>query len=339
MCMDKILFSLALGLALLQAGAALGQTARSEASARKQVWQYLQRYNPDAYQLVKAYYDAPKKYQLGNITVTLGPRTDFMVYVYDYTDKGIRDALGTVVHEINHGYTSVVANQQLAKESDLDYEWGDEYSYFFLNNQQSILVKHTQVYTTRQMHPTVPKNLHTFRYDTYVYPSDRIGAQVQGAYGLLDELNAYYQGTRTSVSLYPVYEQQAKNNPKAWLQYFSNVSGTSYAHMEFRFYILHYLLYAKDNYPEVYKGIMGNAAFLKAFTEVDTRFDELNQQYLAQKRQILNTLNTKGTYTEEDDQFVYIGGNGVGHFGQPYNLLKAAMQAPKYQAMYKALTQ
>ena len=109
--------------------------------------------------------------------------------------------------------------------------------------------------------------------------------------------------------------------------------------MEFRFYILQYMLYAKAKHPAVYQGIMANTAFREAFTMVDQQFTALNKKFFAQKRQILARLNAKGIYTEEDEQYVYIGGNGVGHFGQSYNLLNTEMQQPKYQAMYKALTQ
>ena len=51
------------------------------------------------------------------------------------------------------------------------------------------------------------------------------------------------------------------------------------AYAEFKYYILNYLYYAKKHHPDVYKGIVNNKEFCKAYKTLESSYAKLIKEY------------------------------------------------------------
>ena len=198
--------------------------------------------------------------------------------------------LGTAVHEQLHGYTSTAG-------------WRSEYIY--IGGGQSILVNYTKVFDTAEMADQIPAGLQSYRYDTYVSSQANVymASRQFGVYGLLDEYAAYCWGMNNDLKM----EAYFGSNPNSY-------SNTYVAFAEFRYYILSYMLYAKEHYSDIYQGIMENTALLRAFSSIDARFEQLAEQYRAAKPGISRSS-----------------------FDSEYQALTAAVSAPEYQEMLRLM--
>ena len=198
--------------------------------------------------------------------------------------------LGTVVHEQLHGYTGSAG-------------WKQEYIY--VGNGNSVTVSFTDVFDTAEMAAEIPEGLRTFRYDDYVSPDAEpaMASRQFGPYGLLNEYAAYCWGM---------------NNDLRTADYFGDspysTTNTYVAFMEFRFYILRYMLYAKEHHPAVYQGVLNNASFREAFSAIDATFAPLVEAYRASKPYL-----------------------SQGRFDQEYQALAAVVDTPEYQEMLRLL--
>ena len=164
-------------------------------------------------------------------------------------------SLETIVHEQLHAYTHLAG-------------WRSEYIY--IGDGESVLVPYTDVFDTAEAADLFPESLRTFRYDDYVSSNAEplMASRQFGVYGLLNEYAAYCWGMNNYLKLSSFFD-----NYKGW------GSNVYISFTEFRFYILSYMLYAREQYPAVYQGIMDNSAFLRAFSAVDTQFELETAQY------------------------------------------------------------
>jgi hypothetical protein len=119
------------------------------------------------------------------------------------------------------------------------------------------------------------------------------------------------------------------------------VNSTYYGCLEFRFFILKYLLYAKAHHPEVYQEVLDNAAWCYTFLEVDLNASALMDEYFAAKPAIFKRLRGYGWTVSEQNYRLYINqGNGnAGHmnFMNVVELLDAELKKPEYLDMIRTL--
>ena len=201
------------------------------------------------------------------------------------------NSMNTAVHEQCHDFTHNAG-------------WHAEYIY--VGNGNYINVQMTNVFDSIEMVSSIPSSLRTSRFNTYVNTEESAMSSRQfGVYGLLNEFTAYCWGNHNEVALYDYYmENDLLGN--------SSTDGfVSYA--EFRYYILHYMLYARDHHPDVYQGILNNSSFKTAFTSVDATFRDVVSQWISQQR------------------WIYSG------YENQYNVLMNEMSKPEYVNMANLL--
>jgi hypothetical protein len=296
----------------------------------KTTWKLLSKYCPDGYTILDEYYKSPSSYQGQSISGD----SDFTKWIDGTRENDVIKSLNTVVHEMCHGYTGKLYLKGL-KDAGLSID-GD-YSAYYLGNKEMKLVKHTKVFITKEINSIFPEKLKTSRYETYVYPSEAImGSQQSGIYGLLDELNAYYQGTKTTLDLYNYYFEY-QNNVNGWLQFFTDFYGTYYAYLEFKGYMIIYMLYAEKNYKELYSQTLSNKDFLYAFKKTDENWRKLITDFIGIKKKIITNLGQEGLETSESSGFITINGQGVGNFAETYNLFQTELKDAKYQRIAEAM--
>lgn len=240
----------------------------------------------------------------------------------------ILDGLGTAVHEETHGYLYSYMNTR-----------GRAY---FVGKKKTVYVPHTQVYNTKEMAKSVPGKYRTFRFNTYIgKPVANLSSNVEGAYGLLNEFMAYRAGMNTDVSLYPYLVRQ-KADWDEWKIYINECENGKLAYAEFKYYILHYLFYAKAHYPDVYRGIMNNKKFREAYRKLESSYAKLIRDYERNLKKLKGVLSAKKGYSLEiksDYVWLYRGrnGQGIGRYTKDYKKLQKEMKKSKYQSIHRKL--
>ncbi|TAL35427.1 MAG: hypothetical protein EPN93_10365 [Spirochaetes bacterium] len=301
----------------------------------------LRRYSPTGLYIIDEYMKAPTSFTIGGSSMTVS-RTDFGIYVEGSRAAEIVKSLNTTVHETCHGYTSTMAlvyQQQSGAPAD------GQFLCYYVGGTQAVPVRVTKVFRTQEMAKTFTKSQKSYRFNTYVNSSSAdLGSQVHGAYGLMDELNAYYHGTRTSLNLLPYYKNELPLSSTTWNAFFQDVNGTYYAGLEFTLYIAKYLQYAKAKYPDVFAGIVGNQAFRLAYSRISANWRALIQEYFATKEEIYNSLRAAGYKVNETGNMLMITdpsgrGTGTGNFMDVYAQLQKELEDPEMQSMLAMISQ
>jgi hypothetical protein len=280
-----------------------------------------------ALELLKQY-DGEGLYVIDQIN-QLSKDNHFDRYAQEHTHRGVRNSIGTMVHEMNHIYSALMGWKMRPRDKTV-------HLCYYIGDSTNILVRSTQVFPTEEMGKLIRPELHTFRFKTYVYNKSepiRLSSNTLGIYGLLDEWNAYYHGTRIDVEMYRWYQENTKGTPADWHTYFSTVGSVIPAYVEFKLYCLAYLIHAQKHYPHMYQDIMDNEPFIETFLRVDEQYDRLVQEYQQIKKNILHSLKQKGHSVSEDDEWIMIGRQGTGNFVREYNMLKKELDTTPYQQM------
>ncbi len=116
----------------------------------------------------------------------------------------------------------------------------------------------------------------TFRFGTYFdSPDDNHVCQKDGLYGLLDELSAYYCGSRAAVELVSHLAQRPADYAGKWSELLGGPDATMPAHQEFRGYVLAYLTWARAQQPEVFRSLMANRGLWRAYAAIQKAFAHL----------------------------------------------------------------
>ncbi|MCB9232048.1 MAG: hypothetical protein H6581_10315 [Bacteroidia bacterium] len=266
----------------------------------------------------------------------------FEQYV-DVTDpKNVCEDLNTVVHESCHELNDLVADRDPSWEYDAGY---------FIAEGVEIPVKKGPVYNSIALNAFVTDSLQKkiFRYKTYIGEKDGmyISSQSSGIYGMLDEFDAYYQGTLASYELYDYYYKNRCHgfeDEMAWAEYLKEVTSTHYAFYEFRIFISWYLQYARLKHPEVYETCMANTRLRLAFTLINDAYARLIDDYYARLDQLVKDLNQEGEKVEVkigsfgSIMFTVYKANGRGSSGTGIHeddviFLRSLLEAPEHQVL------
>lgn len=296
------------------------------------MWNYLKDYSPSTFKMMKNLKGRPASFQIGATHVKIPSDTPPVTWVDELTDAGVRNSLNTIVHESVHGYTQSWAYVLLQKQDSSKYKFRDNYSAFYLSEDESYLVKHGKVFSSNEIAKNIPKSLRTFRFEPYIAPrNNELGSQVQGIYGLMDEWNAYYHGTKTAYNLYSYYTVKSDSDPQIYLEHITDISGTYFAHYEFKYYILSYMLYAKNNHPDIYKDILSNRELKKAYRAIDLNYTQLIVDFQKRMKQIERIFDANPDLPEIaiKNGYYFIGRKGVGLFTEERDVLRKALEHPE----------
>lgn len=274
---------------------------------KSSVLKVMKRYDKDGYYLLK----------------TMSKRGDNIMSWWD--GSSFFANFDTMVHEECHGYIGDI--------------WGSENIY--IGKKRSIRVPVTKVFRSKKIAKSVPKRLRSDRYRTYVSKAEaNLGANMLGAYGMLDEFTAYCWGFNASVRLYS-FAKRFERTDDTWLDYLSGSASVAKAYVEFRYFIEHYLYYAKKHNRAVYKGVMKNKKFVRAFKKVDRKFSALVKIYDKRLPKIAGLLRNAGYEVELDGGYFMVSKNGRGsgcglQVGE-YNRFVSELNKSKYRKIERKL--
>ncbi len=240
--------------------------------------------------------------------------------------RRIIEGIDTAVHEETHAYSFQRAH----------------WNAYFVGKKKTIHVPVTTVYYTKKMASSIPARLRTFRYNTYVAkPTANLASNIEGAYGLLNEFMAYRSGMNTTISLYPYYVAQ-KAGWESWRVFLNSCENDKLAYAEFKYYILHYLSYAKKHYPKVYKGILNNKKFCQAYRTLESSYVKLINTYEKDLKKIQKLMKKQGRTMEITESTIWISTDpysktGMGRYTADYKKLQKEIKKSAYTSIHKKL--
>ena len=235
--------------------------------------------------------------------------------------------LATSVHEEYHGFQFVAAGSRQLVD----------------NRETTISYSRSSIVKTENATGNLPENKRTFRWDTYVSPNAAASSNVYGAYGLLDELSAYYYDCRAVTDCVEyLLEYINKNGFSHELVsgYFTSTVNDVVAFHEFTYWTLEYLLYLKEHHPSNYNAIMDNAQYRDSFVYFHNNFSKMEEDVLPKnKEMIFNYLRGKGIGVRETADAIWLGDIGIGTdvYTNDIATVKNVMREAKYIAMLNEL--
>ncbi len=255
-----------------------------------------EKYSPDSWYMLMEYDRLPARAKAtgrdGSVLSTQKSAGTFH-YLSGNRKSELLHSMATNVHEISHGYLSLNC-YHYSKEKNIALNWDNAEGYFFLSPRLSYFISfpHKSLFPSKELVPEIPENLRTFRFETYV--NGVTSTQGDGIVGLLDELHAYYLGSKYSFEMLDAYELAEGSEAKGLLEWMSNTQSSMTAYYEFNFFMMEYLLHMKKTRPADYAALKSYRVFVDAYASTRKLFKELISRYQQKIQSEAQRINASG---------------------------------------------
>lgn len=296
----------------------------------------LQRASPYGYRVLLDYEKVPNTFQTGNRRMILS-KADAARWLKGRTWDELTSACVVMVHETMHGLCRLLASRL---SEDAASRRGSIVVRPHVD--RDLLVLSTECFPSREFAHSAITALQTApRFSTYVTSKvPDLGTQAFGIYGLLDEFNAYYSGSRVACDLVQHFLKtpQSLGAGAVWVKQLGSASGMLVPHQEFRGYIFSYLAFAEKAHPEIYKEILGNETFITGFRAVDSAFQALAAEFYRNFPTLIAKLQQSGIDIRLSRSAIFSGDRGQLHTEEQYDqLAKAVSASPALKAQARRL--
>jgi hypothetical protein len=237
-------------------------------------------FSPGSYRLIQQYDNLPGKLVIkrGSSTISTTKSTDAFHYLKLDSKEDALQSMSTNVHEIGHAYGGLLHYEELMNcNCDRTIKFGDIQQGFYQSAQEAfwIDINKSYIFPSNNLNNVIPANMVTFRHQTYINGTS--STQGHGVIGLLDEMNAYYLGSKFHFDMYPVYKELY---PSDYLnEWVSHSMSEMTAFFEFDYFIKEYLLYANKYQPQTYTYLKNHPQFKIAYQRIYAKFKALTVQY------------------------------------------------------------
>ena len=254
------------------------------------------KYSPDSWYLLMQYDQLPENAEAlltdGQKTISNKPADTFH-YLEGSTLTRMITSMATNVHEISHGYYHQ-NTFRYASENNLRLTWDNAEGFIYISPEKSFFISFPKKYLfpSSELKQVIPQSLITFRFDTYI--NGNTSTQQDGVFGLLNEMNAYYLGSRLNYDMLDAYKTAQGSDTKGLIEWIKNSQSEMTAYYEFNFFIREYLLYMKQNHNESYSEMKTCKNFTEAYKEVELSYSELIDKYQKRVDSEMKNLNTSG---------------------------------------------
>ena len=248
---------------------------------RAEALRLLRAYAPEGLGVIEAYETTPFQVCLSNGSWQ-GSRADFGSFLRASTTAGLVAQLPVAVHESSHWYASKMGWLLLERDR---LPWRACLA-VPLEGGEGLRIDETPSFAAREAAELVPVEVRDMRHTIYMQsPDPNQSTQQKGIYGLVDELAAYYQGTRTAIDLWSWYRSEGSGSPEALQAYIGSVEGTAPARWQLRLFIAAWLVQAQRNHPEMAARALANRPLMQAIVGIDAAFGRAlaaHDQHLAE---------------------------------------------------------
>ncbi|GEM_PF-1209049 len=298
--------------------------------------QLMYSYHPEAAIMLQMIQRLPTEFKVERFTYKSTPAADPSKWLKGKSELDVMGSMNTMIHESHHEFTGSYYLSMLEEQLPNNFDERKSYRSFYLSANEIVLVRLDELFNAHELKNDIPKSLRTFRFDPYIVPRDRyLSSQVSGIYGIINEFNAYYQGTLMTMSMYPEYRKRSKKNVKV-LQSFVQHIGHSYAAFyEFKYFSLMYMKRAEERYSEIYQSTLNNRALREVYTKVHNRYEALIEDFDQLLLTITDELRADGFRAEIKDGYFWIGSYGVGIMNEDVKSLKVALSDTKLKRLHE----
>lgn len=275
----------------------------SQQEAKSWILDRMQSHSPSSVQLLTSYDKLPSRLEIdrGGTVISSSKTTDAL-YFLDASDyESALISMSTNVHEIGHAYGGLLHYAELMScncTKTIEFEDIQQGFYHAPGEEYWIEIEEEYIFPSNELSETISYDLQTFRYDTYIEGNS--STQAHGVIGLLDELNAYYLGSKYQYDMLPVYKEVfGSDYLDRWVMHSASEMT---AFFEFDFFIKEYLLYAKNYAPTTYNYLKNSPDFRRAYQTTHTKYRQLTNAYVAKIELEKNVaeLNYDSPFWEDD---------------------------------------
>ncbi len=233
------------------------------------------KYSPSTYFAMKSFKENGSSVSFNGNSISSSMKS------FEYCDfsstKSFLQSISTTVHESIHAFDGQLPILQ-AKKGYYTLKGNNEGFYIDENTLFIYDYPKNKLFASRKLARSIPANLRTFRYKTYIESeSNNQSTQSSGVVGLLEEFNAYYHGAKVIFDLLPLFKETYGDHFLFdWsTKFYSNAD----AFYEFDFFVKEYLLYAKQYEPMLYNELKNDINFKNIYRTIRTKFYSMIKEY------------------------------------------------------------
>jgi len=285
------------------------------------VKQATSKHSPYSWNLLMLYDNLPQNASAKGVngsTISSSKSVPTFYYLEGETRYDLLNSMSTNVHEIAHAYFSQ-SIYQVSKESDVLLNFDNAELNFYLSPTESYFVSFPRkmMFPSKELIKAIPDNMRTYRFDTYI--DGHTSTQSNGVIGLLNELYAYYLGSKFTFEMLEAYKMVENSESEGFLKWVMHSQSSISAFYEFDFFIKEYLLFMKRNYPSNYQQLIKNISFVDAYLKANKAFVMLIESYqktISTEMERINSLGKAHCYIE--DGRLWVGNKFTGSYsGSP----------------------
>ena len=254
-------------------------------------------FSPDSWYLLMQYENLPLMAEASiaddDDIITTQKAIETFHYLRGSTRLDLLATMETDVHEIAHAYFDQNVFRYV-HENNLTMNRNNVHGYIYISPSKGFYITCPlkSMFPSHELMEVIRGDLRTYRFETYIDGST--STQSEGVIGLLNELNAYYTGSRYCFNMLEPYKTAAGSEAAGLFEWVSRTQSTMSAFYELDFFISEYLLYMKNNYALNYEKLKLYRPFSEAYRTIFTLYRELTDNYQERIRDEVKLLNSSG---------------------------------------------
>jgi len=253
-------------------------------------------YSPDSWNLLMQYEKLPLLTEASTDDdgiITTQKAAETFHYLRGRTRLDLLVSMETNVHEIAHAYFDQNVFRYV-RENNLTMKWDNVHGYIYISPSKGFYITYPRksMFPSRELMEVISTDLRTYRFETYI--DGTTSTQSEGVIGLLNELNAYYNGSRYCFDMLEPYKTATGSEATGLFEWVTRTQSSMSAFYEFDFFIREYLLYMKKNYPANYEKLKLYRPFTEVYMTICTLYRELTGNYQKRISDEVNLLNSSG---------------------------------------------
>jgi hypothetical protein len=254
------------------------------------------KYSPDSWYLLMSYESLPVSSSaplLDGGEIASRKSAETFAYLKGRTRIDLLVSMEMNVHEIAHAYYDQNVFRYLA-ENKIDFNPDNANGFIYITPRQSYFVSFPlkALFPSEELASVIPSSLRTYRYDTYI--KGTTSTQSDGVLGLLNELHAYYCGSRYCFDMLEPYKTAAGSDASGLFEWVTHTQSTMSAFYEFSFFMSEYLLFMKRKYPANYEMLLSYSPFRESYASLTELYNDLIARYLDRIKKEMDLLNSSG---------------------------------------------
>jgi hypothetical protein len=257
------------------------------------------KYSPDSWYLLMMYEGLPDMSvasTAGDGAISTHKTENTFHYLRGRSRIDMLASMEKNVHEIAHAYFDQNAFR-FVSQNNLKMDPDNAQGYIYISPSAGFFISFPlkAMFPARELTSVIPEDLHTFRFKTYI--EGTTSTQSEGLIGLLNELQAYYLGSRYCFDMLEPYKIAAGSSAQGVFEWVTSIQSTMSAYYEFDYFIMEYLLYMKERYPANYGMLRSYNPFAEAYGRIRELYKELIDNYTDHIKTEMKLLNSSGDAT------------------------------------------